>query len=215
MIDELLRDADPARGLDTDSSSPQAQALLARVLALPPQRPGAVHRLADHRSVRRIAIGGLLAGAAATVALAAPLPWDDGAGTTGAAFAVTAEAGGAVRVSVHWEELSDPAALQTALDRAGARIKIRIETATGSGLDTCPAGRPVDYSDRAVQYLSPGSAGGGFLVRPKEFPPDATFVLTVTMAPAGVSGLSTMPPGRPQIESWGASMISNPVPPCH
>lgn len=215
MIDSLLRGADPARGLDPDAMSPDARTLLAQIVATPRQRAGALHRIAGHRPARRIAVGGVLAGVAATVALAAPLPWNDGAGTSSAAFAVTAEAGGAVRVAVHWDELSDPAALQTALDHAGARVVVRVETSTGSEPPSCPAGYPLDYPGKAVQFLSPGSPDGGFLVRPKLFPPDATFVLTVTMAPAGSKGLSTMPPGSPQLEGWGTSMMRNPVPACH
>jgi len=211
VIDSLLRDADPARNLDPDASAQQAQALLARIVATPPRRASTVHRIAGYRSARRIAIGGVLAGAAATVALAAPLPWNHGAGTSSAAFAVTAGAGGAVRVSVHWDELSDPAALQTALDNADAHVRVRVQTDSDS---TCPLGRVVGYSDKAVQWESPGSVDGGFLVRPKLFPRSGTFVLTVVMAPSGSIGLSTMPPGSPQIESWGASMIAGPVPSC-
>jgi hypothetical protein len=214
VIDTVLRNADPARALEPDANAPDARAAFTRIVASPRRRPRVVRRIAGERSIRRVAIGGILVGAATTVALAAPMPWNGGAGTSSAAFAVTAEPGGAIRVAVHWDELSDPAALQTALDHAGARIKIRIETATGSEPATCPSGRSVDYPGKAVQYLSPGSANGGFLVRPKLFPPGATFVLTVTMAPAGGSGLSTMPPGSPRIEGWGASMMRDPVPVC-
>src|SRR6185437_8785271 len=105
MIDTLLRDADPARELTADPSSPAARAMLAAIVSRPrlPQRR-------NHRARRRVVIGGVLAGAAATVALAAPMPWDGGgSGPGSSAYAVNTEADGTVKITIRWSELSDVA----------------------------------------------------------------------------------------------------------
>lgn len=219
MIDTVLRAADPARDLDPDPGSEQARTLLAELLAGPrgdaPERRHAAAGAA-RRPVRRVVLGGVLAAAAVIVGLAAPMPWDRGGpGVTSAAFAVTKEAGGAIRVSVHWNELSEPAALQSALDRAGARVRLLVRTNPTPGQSRfCAPGHPVAYDSAAVQWNSPGAPSGGFTVRPADFPPGATFVVAVDMAPAGVSGLSTNPPGQPQMEDFQSSMVVGPIPAC-
>lgn len=210
----LLRDADPARGLGADATSPDARAMLADILAQP--RPAHRHRAMQmpRGPVRRVLVGGVLAGALATVALAAPMPWDGGgSGLGSSAYAVTRGDDGSVHIAVRWSQLTDPAGLQRALDRAGARTKVIVHTVGTGPLCIAPA-NTVGYSSTAVQWQSPGSADGGILVHPARFPKNGTFVIGVDLAPPGVQGGSTFAPGRPQIESFSGSMVVGAVPTC-
>lgn len=211
MTDTRLRDADPARAFDPDPRSATAQAMLARIVTTPRDEQPSRRTWKTSPSATRIAIGATLSAAAVTAALVVGIPWNHGVGTTAAAYAVTTGTDGAVHVSVHWNRLRDPAALQAALNRAGARVVVRIQTA---GHDCPAASHVVGYSTNAVQWQSPGNANGGFTVHPADFPKDATFVLTVDMAPAGTSGLSTFAPSQPQMEGFGASMVVGPIPKC-
>jgi hypothetical protein len=218
-LDQLLAMSDPARDLPagaTDPDSPVAQALLARISAQAPARRPAARGPVHARTLRRALVGGALAGAAATVLLAAPMPWEhDGPGPVARAYAVSRH-GDAVRVTVHWRELTDPAALQAALDRAGAHVKVFVHTAAPSAT-RCPApGNTVGYSARAVQWTVPqqDEQDSGFVVHPGDFPDDGTFVVSVAVAPAGATGGSTFAPGRPQIEQISSYMVVGAVPTC-
>ena len=215
-IDHVLAMSDPARELPADAvdpSSPQALALLERIpLEGPVARP-VRHRPVGPRAVRRVVLGGALAGAAAAVVLGAPMPWEHGgSGSVASAYAVTRD-GDAVSVTIHWSELSDPAALQAALDRAGARVTVFVRTDPV----TCAApGNTVGYSADAVQWTSPRSdpQDAAFVVRPQLFPSDATFVVSVVVAPAGTVGGSTLAPQLPQVEQIASSMVVGAVSDC-
>jgi hypothetical protein len=215
-VDELLAASDPAGDLPaeaTDPASPRAEAMLARIATAGAARPAPTHRPAHPRALKRVVVGGTLAGAAATVLLAVPMPWDhDGPGSAASAYAVTRDRG-AVRVTVHWGDLRDPAALQGALDRAGAHVKVFVRTAAA----TCQGpGNTVGYSSRAVQWTVPARnrQDTGFVVQPRLFPADGTFVVSVVVAPAGTTGLSTFAPDRPQVEQISSYMVVGAVPSC-
>ena len=98
--------------------------MLAHILAIPRTAPAsggpAVRRPA---SVKRIAVGGLIAAAAVTATLAAPMPWS-GHPNPADAFAVQRHRDGSVSVVVHWKQLAHPAELQGAVDKAGARVRV-------------------------------------------------------------------------------------------
>lgn len=213
-IDHVLAMSDPARDLPadaTDPSSPPALALLERVSLESPDP--ARHRPVARPAARRILAGGALAGAAATVVLGAPMPWDrGGSGSAASAYAVTRDGDG-VAVAIHWGELSDPVALQAALDRAGARVKVFVRT------DPAACGVPgetVSYSADAVQWTGPSSdpEDSAFVVRPQLFPTDATFVVSVVVASPGTATGSTLAPDLTQVEEIATSMVVGPVADC-
>ncbi|WAX56941.1 hypothetical protein M6B22_20820 [Jatrophihabitans cynanchi] len=211
MNDTALRNADPAADLHPDAGSPEAVALLARIVAAPQPRTRGAGRRSPAPAIGRIAIGGLVAGAAAAIAIVAPMPWNQGrSGLGSAAYAVTRDSDGAVHFAVHWSRLTDPAGLQAALDRAGARTRIFVRPA--SEVPDCPSpSNTVGYSAKAVHWQHPGTADGGFTVRPANFPAGGTFVIGVDLAP---SGQSTFAPGEPQLASFSAFMVVGEVPSC-
>jgi hypothetical protein len=206
----VLRDADPAAGLQPDADSPEALALLARIVSAAPPRSRVAAR-PSASAIRRVAIGGVLAGVAVTIALAAPMPWNQGqSGSGAAAYAVTRDDAGAVHFTVHWGRLTDPADLQAALDRVGARTRIFVHAA--SDVPQCDApSNSVGYSAKAVQWQHPGTADGGFTVRPGYFPAGGTFVIGVDLAGPGGS---TFAPGDAQLASFSAFMVVGEVPSC-
>lgn len=186
-----LRTMDPAADVDPDPHAPEAQEMLRRILA----QPAAGARRGS--SLRRVAVGGVLVGAAATAALVLPIPWDGhGPGLGGRAWAVVRHGDGSVGITVRWSELSDPAALQNALDRAGARTRILVGTETGavpdepSQVPACAkpySGRP--YNARAVQWDFPKAASevNGIVIRPHYFPHGGTFVIEAYSPPGQTS----------------------------
>jgi hypothetical protein len=203
MIDDLIRAADPAADAQPDARSPHAAAMLAAILDQP--RSARVARRSGRRPVRRVVIGGVLAGAAATVLLAAPMPWDHGGGSlTQSASAVTRLKDGSIRVVLRWSELADPARLQAELDRAGARTLVLTtdaEVASPADIPACALpyyGRP--YSARAVEWDTPAANHvDGVIIHPAAFPADATFVIEVQYRPgttASLGELSFMARGR-------------------
>lgn len=174
---------DPARDLPPAANSEQATAMLDQILAtprhhhdpLPPWRAG---------SARRITVGALLAAAAITVVLAAPTPWDGGHPNTAAAYTVQRH-GEAVSVVVHWNQLSDPAKLQQALDRAGAPVQILAGTVTGKAPSTAipECAKPysgMPYSAAAVSWDSGLNApNSSFVIHPAAFPEHGRMVIEV------------------------------------
>jgi hypothetical protein len=120
---------------------------------------------------------------------------------------------GTVRVSIHWSQLSDPAALQAALDDAGARTTVFVSDSTNSDCPVPPNTTP--YSAAAVHWTSsPNADDAGFVVEPASFPSNGTFVLSAHVAPAGQEGLSTFSAGRTQLESINSFMVVGDVPAC-
>ena len=177
---------DPARDLPPAAHSPAADAMLARILDTP-RTTAAPARPAGRRppSVRRIAVGGLLAAAAVTAAVTAPTPWG-GHPSPADAFAVQRHDDGSVSVVVHWPELDHPDQLQRALDAAGAPVRI-LTGPNPPGLlrpETIPDcakpyyGKP--YSAAAVSWDSGLNApDNSFVVHPAAFPKDGTLVIEV------------------------------------
>ena len=195
MTHTALRDHDPAAAYEPDADSPTARALLNRITG----EPRAVR--SRPRPIRvALASGGLAA--AAVVAAVVAAHDDTGQHQIGpAGFVVARHADGSVTATMRWSALSDPAALQRALDAAGARTKVFVETSDGS---TCaPAAQSVPYSASAVQWNAPDDSdpGSGLVVHPDNFPAGGTFVVVVTLAPAGEPGMSTLAPSFPQITS--------------
>jgi hypothetical protein len=169
-----LRAADPAAHLDP---APDAQ-LLADILAVERPRSG--------RSLRRVAVGGLLAAAAAVAVLVLPMPWDHHGSRLGtAAYAVDRRSDGSVQILLRWDELNDPSGLQHALDAAGARTVVLfgdVIPGTDPGNPPPACAKPWygrSYSARAVQWDFPDPAAevNGVIIRPQYFPKDGTFVV--------------------------------------
>jgi hypothetical protein len=193
MIDTQLRAADPAANVDLAPTDRAARAMLAMIVSQPRRQR---HR-PSRRSVRRVIVGGVLAGAAATVAVAAPMPWDHGANLTSSASAVTVGRDGSVRIVLRWSQLKDPATLQAALNRAGAHTRIL----TGDSVVSSPAEIPAcalpysgrSYSSRAVEWDTPAAnAVGGILIHPDQFPNGATFIIEAQYAPGTTDLMSTL-----------------------
>jgi hypothetical protein len=193
---------DPARNLPPAAHSEQATAMLHRILAAPrhqpvPRRPA---------SVKGIALGALLAATVVTVALAAPMPWDGGQPSEAAAYEVDRHGDASVSVVVHWNELSDPAKLQQALDAAGAPVRILTGTQTpgttpSTTVPECAKpyyGKP--YGAAAVSWDSGLNApDSSFVLHPAAFPKHGTLVIEVFFTPdlhRWASSLSFMAIGR-------------------
>jgi hypothetical protein len=206
MTHPALRAADPAADLAPDPASPVALELLRRITSEP--RPVRNAR----RPVRLVLAGGGLVAAAVVAGIAAEHQSGTPAHIAPAGFVVTRHADGSVTATVRWAALTDPAALQRALDAAGARTKIFVATDTGSPA-CAPDARSVPYSADAVTWNGPDSADpdSGLVVHPDKFPTDGTFVVVVTMAPNGQLGMSTLAPGYPQITGTMTFMAVGPV----
>lgn len=190
----LLRDHDPAAALAPDPGSPAAQALLNRITAEPRTRAP------RSRPVRLALVSGGLAAAATVAAVAATTNGTDRPRVSPAGFVVARHADGSVSATMRWSALADPQALQRALDAAGARTTVFVETDTGSPGCTV-GGQSVPYSAAAVEWNGPDAADpdSGLVVHPDQFPADGTFVVVVWLAPSGPSGNSTLPPEFPQV----------------
>lgn len=177
-----LRTADPAADLHV---APDAD-LLAAILAVRRQTT-------TRHSLRRIAIGGALAGAAAVAALVLPMPWSHKGLGGDRAYAVVRTADGSVRVVLRWSKLNDPSGLQAALDKAGARTKVLFgKEIVGPYPDPMPQPPPCAvpwyghaYSARAVQwdFPNPQSEVNGVIIRPQYFPKNGTFVIEAYRTP--------------------------------
>jgi hypothetical protein len=200
-----LRTADPAAGIHPDPSAPEATRILAGVLATP--------RMTRRRSraPRRAIVGSALAVCAA-LAVFVGVGSNPASHLGQAAYSVTRSTDGTVHVVVRWSALRDPAALQRALDRAGARVRIFV---VRDGTTLCAHGTSGAYPQGAVEWHAPIDANteNGIVVHPDEFPAGATFVLVVELAPSGSTGLSTLSAGFPQITGTLSYMARGPVTP--
>lgn len=129
-----LRNADPAAATPVDAleTDPDASATLARILGLVDDRSLAHPNRTRRRRLRRLALAGALAAAVAVTAVAGviPLPWSHGQASS-AAYAVTKNADGTVDVTVRWNQLRDPDALNTQLRQAGVRAAVMLYSAPG------------------------------------------------------------------------------------
>lgn len=187
MTTDLLRTADPAAALDPRPD----REMLHAILAAPPD---ASARPTRHRSARRVAVGALLAAAAALTALVVPMPWDHHGLRLGTrAYAVARRSDGSVEIVLRWSELDDPSGLQAALDAAGARTLVLFgDLIAGPYPDPQPQppscavpwyGR--NYSPNAVQWDFPDAASevNGIIIRPQYFPAGGTFVIEAYRVP--------------------------------
>ena len=205
-MNTLLRAADPAAGVEFDAAGPAARQLLDDVLATPRRR-----RHVRAFPARRVAVGGAVAASAAVAALLVHSP-SQGSRIGPAGFSVSRDSQGTVHAVVRWSALADPAALQAALDRAGARTKVFVEA--GDSATTCrQTATTVPYSAHAVQWHAPdeANADNGIVVRPDEFPADGTFVLVVELAVHSSTRGSTFAAGFPQITGTLSYMAVGPA----
>ena len=196
MTSHLLREFDPAAGLHPEADL----ALLAYIVAQPRRR-------AISRPKRRLTAGVVLtamAGTAAAVAAIVLAPRQGDSGIGDAAFRVTRSADGTVSAQIRWDRIDDPAALQAALDRVGARTRVFV-LAAGSRI--CSSDQTTGYSANAVDWHIPRSSGAtdGLVVHPRYFPARGTFVVVVERSAPGT--LSTAGPGTPAINGYNASMV--------
>lgn len=150
-----LRAADPAILAHPDSRSPQARALLDRVRSAPPA----------HRPRRRWLVGAAVAtvaAAAATFLVVEPA----------SAYTVDRNADGSLAVTFRADRLGDPAELNAALKRAGARTTvIRMSATCTAPLDLDPAfpfGSP-DVERYPVSYRV-GDNSLLITIRPEKIP---------------------------------------------
>lgn len=198
-----LRAYDPALDLAPDPGSPAARELFDRITAEP--RSAGSHR----RPVRIALISGGLVAAAVVTAVALESSGVDQPRIGQAGFVVSRHDDGSVSVTIDWSELSDPAALQRALDAAGARTDVFVRTDGGG---PCAAGIGVPYSADAVDWDGPDAdPDTALVVHPDNFPANGTFVIVVSMASSGQT--STFSPGFPQITGTHTYMAVGPVDP--
>jgi hypothetical protein len=194
MIDAMLRAADPAAEATVDVRTPEAQALLARILAA----PRTVEERRGHR-VRRMTLAAAAVTAALTVGLAVPMPWQHEGGTA-AAFAVTTRPDGSYRVVIKWADLKDPGALQAALDRVRAPVRVLtgvLLPRPDRPVSQPPCAEPTSgqpYSAQAVEWDFPDQARevNGFVVHPSAFPTGGVLVVEVFFAPGRTTPSSTL-----------------------
>ncbi|GAA1363057.1 hypothetical protein [Catellatospora chokoriensis] len=203
-----LRAADPAP-TGADPHDPYARAMLDRVLTgteIPQLRP---------RPARRrwaLALAGTAVFAAAGV-LAVAGPWSAPA----EAYSVATNADGSVEVSFDAAKLTDPAKLNAALARAGARTVV-----LGMAPDGQCTGRPSfdvtyelpvpgtpEFATSPIEYRM-GEDGVFIIIRPQYLPAADTLVIGYSID-HGTEGRSTMV--RPVIVTTVPSCLTRPTPP--
>ena len=223
-----LRSADPlASRAVPDPQDVAARAMLEQILA---ERPGVAP--GGRGSHRRLVMAGVVATtAAAAVSMGVvTTPWSHGR-PAAAAYAVTEHGDGAVSVTVHWNELRDPAELNAELARLGARTVVMLRSADGqcrTGFATDPAHSGVMHIDldehpelrdpvKLLDYLRARSpwidhvdgleAGAVFTIHPDRIPADDTLLIPYEFAPSH--------PAQPGRAALGfTSMLVREVPAC-
>jgi len=129
-----LRNADPAAATPVDAleTDPHARVLLTQILGSADDHSLAQSKRTRRRRIRRLALAGVLAAAMAVTALAGviPMPWSHGQ-MSSAAYAVTRNADGTVDVTVRWNQLHNPDALNARLRGAGVRAAVMLYSAPG------------------------------------------------------------------------------------
>jgi len=209
-----LRSADPVSVLPAaHPDDVTARAMLDQILT----EPSALPRL--RRTRRRLVLAGAVAVTAAAVVAAGVVatPWSNGRPAS-AAYAVTADGDGAVSVTVHWDQLRDPAALNAELARLGARTVVMPVSTDGTcrtGFATDPAhplilrikfdehpelrdpARFREYMWSQMPWLDQTARwadGVAFTIRPDRIPAGDTLLIpyelvpTQPAQPAGVDG---------------------------
>jgi hypothetical protein len=223
-----LRAADPVSSLPVpDPHDAAARAVLEEILAGrptdAPDRPRTQRRLVMAGVVATTAVAVIAVGVVAT-------PWSHGR-PAAAAYAVTKEGDGAVSVTVHWNELRDPAALNAELASLGARTVVMLRSANGRcriGFATDPAHSPVlridftahpelrdpakfrDYMQAQMPWLDHvfGSENGAvFTIHPDEIPAGDTLLIPYEFEPS-------QPPNPDQPVLGVRSMLVRDVPAC-
>jgi len=114
-----LRAADPADPVDPHDAA--ARAMFERIVT-DPAEPARVRTRSPRR---RLVLAGAAVAAVAAVATAGAIttPWSHGHPADGA-FAVTPKADGSIAITVRWNQLRDPAALNAKLARLHARTVV-------------------------------------------------------------------------------------------
>ncbi|MEU8076272.1 hypothetical protein AB0B31_12575 [Catellatospora citrea] len=203
-----LRAADPAPPV-ADPHDPYARAMFDRVLTTPGAPPPP-----PRRARRRLALA--LAGTAVFAAagvLAVAEPWADPA----EAYSVGTNADGSVEVSFDAAELTDPAKLNAALARAGARTVVM-----GMVPDGQCAGQPTfdvtyelpvpgtpEFATSPLEYQM-REDGVSIIIRPQYLPAADTLVIGYSID-HDAEGRSTMV--RPVVVATVPSCLTRPTPP--
>lgn len=223
-----LRSADPMSSLPVpDAQDVAARAMLEQILAeRPTDAPG------RSRTQRRLVMAGVVATTAVAVVAvgAVATPWSHGR-PAAAAYAVTEEGDGAVSVTVDWNELRDPAALNAELASLDARTVVMLRSADGqcrTGFATDPAHSPVlridvsahpelrdsakfrEYTQARMPWLDHivGSEDGVvFTIHPDKIPAGDTLLIPYEFDP-------TQPPNPNQPVVGFTSMLVRDVPAC-
>ncbi|GIF99557.1 hypothetical protein [Catellatospora citrea] len=203
-----LRAADPAPPV-ADPHDPYARAMLDRVLAgneVPPLRP---------RPARRrwaMALAGTAVFAAAGV-LALAEPW----AAPAEAYSVATNADGSVEVSFDAAELTDPAKLNAALARAGARTVVMGMVPDGqcAGQATfdvtyeLPVPGTPEFATSPIEYRM-REDGVFIIIRPQFLPAAETLVIGYSID-HDAEGRSTMV--RPVVVMTVPACLTRPTPP--
>jgi len=202
-----LRSAYPAWTLPVpDPRDVMALAMLERILAAPASDGPARHRRPTRR---RLVLAGVVAVTAATgltVGVVA-MPWSGGH-PAAAAYAVTKHVDGSVSVTVRWDELRDPAALNAELARQRARTVVMPRSAEGQftiGFATDPAySGPVrinfeehpelrdptkfkaylDALSPWIDYVAGSGDGAVVTIHPDKIPADDTLLIPYEFVPS-------------------------------
>ncbi len=129
---------------------------------------------------RRVVIASLAVAAVGGAAFAADVvtwPWSHGA-TESVAYGITRHADGSVDVLIHWDEVKDPAALQTQLRAAGIPVVVLVESPTGTCHEPRQEGTAASFG--AIGPIPRGTTpqrDPGFVIRPSLLPPGSTIVI--------------------------------------
>jgi hypothetical protein len=225
-----LHSADPASTLPVpDPRDVTAQAMLERILAAPAS--GAPARHGRPRKCRLVMAGVVAVTAAAALAVGVvAMPWSRGH-PAAAAYAVAKHADGSVSVTVHWDELLDPAALNAELARRGARTVVMPRSAEGqctTGFATEPAHSdpvPIDFVEHPelrdptrfkayldalspwIDYVAGSGDGAVFTIHPDKIPAGDTLLIPYEFVPSHPTQASRTPLGF-------TSMLVPEVPAC-
>lgn len=222
-----LRLADPASD-DQASEAGLQTAVLDRILA----DSGAPEAVTErHARGRRLALGSALAATTAAVIVAGtlPMPWSHGHKTS-EAWAIETRADGALDVTIRFDDLRNPGALNEALQERGARTVVTALSAPGECTSPVPgdpnhppalrvsveAGQDPKDAIRAAQleqepWLTHDRASEAtslFTIHPDLIPAgDQILIMYTWMSPQGPDGTSG--------DALGTSTMLVPhVPPC-